>query len=42
VPICVSLAALLVLTLRKYRHPDHRPGTRNPQDSAKAAIATAG
>jgi hypothetical protein len=42
VPICVGLAALLVLTLREYRHPDHRPGTRNPQDSAKAAIATAG
>jgi sugar phosphate permease len=39
VPICAGLAALLVLTLPEYRHPEHRPGARNPQDAAKAAVA---
>jgi sugar phosphate permease len=42
VPICAGLAALLVLTLPEYRHPQHRPGARNPQASAKAAMAAAG
>ena len=42
VPICAGLAALLVLTLPEYRHPEHRPGARNPQDSAQAAMAAAG
>jgi len=42
VPICAGLAALLVLTLPEYRHPEHRPGARNPQDAVKAAMMAAG
>ncbi|MGA8276753.1 MAG: MFS transporter [Rhodanobacteraceae bacterium] len=30
VPLCAGLAALLVLFLPEYRHPDHRPGARQP------------
>jgi sugar phosphate permease len=37
VPICAGLAALLVLTVPEYRHPDHRPGARTPRESATAA-----
>ena len=42
VPICAGLAALLVLTLPEYRHPEHSPGARTPQESAEAAVAVAG
>lgn len=41
VPVCAALAALLVLTLPEYRHPEHRPGARNPYPSGGAAMATA-
>lgn len=41
VPICVALAALLVLTLPEYRHPEHRPGARTPR-AADPATAAAG
>lgn len=41
VPVCVGLAALLVLTLPEYRHPEHRPGARTPRDAA-GAVAAAG
>lgn len=30
VPICAGLAALLVLALPEYRHPEHHPGARQP------------
>lgn len=30
VPLCAGLAALIVLFLPEYRHPDHRPGARRP------------
>jgi sugar phosphate permease len=40
VPICAGLAALIALMLSEYRHPEHRPGARNPQASAAAAMAT--
>ena len=31
VPLCAALAALLILTLPEYRHPEHRPGARTPR-----------
>ncbi len=34
VPLCAALAALLILTLPEYRHPEHRPGARAPRPSA--------
>ncbi len=40
VPVCAGLAALLVLTLPEYRHPEHRPGARTPRP--RAAPATSG
>ena len=36
VPICAALAALLVLTLPEYRHPEHQPGARIPHEKAAA------
>lgn len=30
VPVCATLAALLVLTLPAYRHPEHQPAVRAP------------
>lgn len=30
VPVCAGIAALIVLFLPEYRHPDHRPGARKP------------
>ena len=30
VPLCAGLAAVLVLFLPEYRHPEHRPGARRP------------
>ncbi len=30
VPVCAGIAALIVLFLPEYRHPDHLPGARNP------------
>lgn len=30
VPLCAGLAAVLVLFLPEYRHPDHQPGARRP------------
>ncbi len=39
VPICAALAALLVLTLPEYRHPDHLPGARTPREAGTAAAA---
>jgi sugar phosphate permease len=30
VPLCAGLAALLVLFLPEYRHPEHQPGARRP------------
>jgi len=39
VPACAALSALLVLTLREYRHPEHRPGAREPGPSTQAALA---
>jgi MFS family permease len=41
VPICAALAALLVLMLPEYRHPEHCPGARTPRASVKGALATA-
>jgi MFS family permease len=41
VPVCAALAALLVLTLPEYRHPEHRPGARAPRTSTKATFAAA-
>ena len=38
VPTCVVLAALLVLTLPEYRHPDHQPGARTPRPQAPASL----
>jgi len=37
VPICAGLAALLILMLPEYRHPDHQPGARAPRESVPAA-----
>lgn len=37
VPICAGFAALLVLTLPEYRHPEHQPGARTPRASAATA-----
>lgn len=34
VPLCAALAALLVLTLPEYRHPEHQPGARAPRAKA--------
>ena len=34
VPVCAGLAALIVLFLPEYRHPDHEPGARGPADGA--------
>jgi sugar phosphate permease len=31
VPLCAGLAAVLVLFLPEYRHPDHLPGARRPR-----------
>lgn len=39
VPICAGLAALLILTLPEYRHPDHQPGARTRGESVPAAAA---
>jgi sugar phosphate permease len=39
VPVCAGLAALLVLTLPEYRHPEHQPGARTPQADAQATAA---
>ena len=39
VPVCAGLAALLALFLPEYRHPDHRPGARNPQDAQAPAAS---
>jgi sugar phosphate permease len=30
VPLCAALAALLVVFLPEYRHPEHQPGVRRP------------
>jgi sugar phosphate permease len=30
VPLCAGLAAILVLLLPEYRHPEHQPGARRP------------
>jgi sugar phosphate permease len=38
VPLCAGLAALTVLTLPEYRHPEHRVGARTPQAARPAAI----
>lgn len=37
VPICAALAALLVLTLPEYRHPEHQPGARVPRHAGASA-----
>jgi MFS family permease len=42
VPICAALAALLVLTLPEYRHPEHQPGARTPRALGSPALAAAG
>jgi sugar phosphate permease len=41
VPVCAALAALLVLTLPEYRHPEHLPGAREPRPGAQATLAAA-
>ncbi len=41
VPVCAALSALLVLTLPEYRHPEHRPGARQPQAGPQPALASA-
>ena len=41
VPVCAALAALLVLTLPEYRHPEHLPGAREPRPSTEWAPAAA-
>jgi len=41
VPVCAGLAALLVLTLPEYRHPEHRPGARTPRPRAEPATSAA-
>jgi sugar phosphate permease len=41
VPICAGLAALLVLMLPEYRHPEHRASARSPQNRADVEIASA-
>lgn len=41
VPVCAGLAALLILTLPEYRHPEHRPGARTPRASTKPATSGA-
>ncbi len=38
-PVSVGLAALLILALPEYRHPDHRPGARTPQEETAAVAA---
>ncbi|MDE3116932.1 MAG: MFS transporter [Pseudomonadota bacterium] len=40
VPVCAGLAALLVLVLAEYRHPEHAPGARSPAAQAGAAAAS--
>ncbi len=37
VPVCAGLAALLILTLPEYRHPEHQPGARIPRHAGTAA-----
>ncbi|MEJ2379122.1 MAG: MFS transporter [Pseudolabrys sp.] len=41
VPICTGLAALLVLTVPEYRHPEHRPGAREPEPAEPATALAA-
>lgn len=41
VPVCAGLAALLVLVLAEYRHPEHVPGARTPAAKVNAAAASA-
>jgi sugar phosphate permease len=41
VPICAGLAALIVLMLPEYRHPEHRPGAREPHPSGAIAALPA-
>ncbi len=36
VPVCAAVAALVVLTLPEYRHPEHQPGARVPREKAAA------
>ena len=38
-PVCAGLAALIVLFLPEYRHPEHMPGARNPAEGVQAATA---
>jgi MFS family permease len=38
VPVCAGLAALIVLAVPEYRHPEHMPGARNPAAAAAAAV----
>ncbi len=40
-PVCAGLAALIVLFLPEYRHPDHRPDARPPDGNVQAASAAA-
>lgn len=39
VPLCAGLAALLVLFLPEYRHPDHRPGARRGAGRGQVTFA---
>lgn len=41
VPACAALAALIVLALPEYRHPEHRPGARRPAGHLDAKPAPA-
>ncbi len=41
VPVCAGLAALLVLTLPEYRHPEHIPGARVPRAKVADTLAAA-
>jgi len=40
VPICAGIAALIILFLPEYRHPEHRPGARQPVADTESAVAT--
>ncbi len=39
IPLCAGLAAVIVLFLPEYRHPDHVPGARQPTQQQEAAGA---
>ena len=39
VPVCAGLAALIILFVPEYRHPEHQPGARGPAAATEATAA---